>query len=213
MKLHENQRVEFKESWQDDCLKTVAAFANTDGGILYQNMIDLWNQGPLPKILSVADLKKVHKSVPRNRLLAETFFKAGLIEGWGQGTLKIMEDFVAAGFPAPEFKDQFGGVSVIFHKKDIPSVNDAIVEKVGEPKDNASRTSSGKSSGKILDILREFPDMTIPMLSERLHISTRAIEKQISKLQETDRLKRIGSRKEGHWKVLTKSIRQDSNKG
>ena len=30
----ENQTVEWKESWHDGCLKTICAFANTDGGVL-----------------------------------------------------------------------------------------------------------------------------------------------------------------------------------
>lgn len=30
----ESQNVEFKESWKDECLKTLCAFANTSGGVL-----------------------------------------------------------------------------------------------------------------------------------------------------------------------------------
>jgi len=33
--MKEYQRVEFKESWRDDYLKTLCAFANTDGGVMY----------------------------------------------------------------------------------------------------------------------------------------------------------------------------------
>ena len=35
MALQETQTVEFKEEWWDEHLKTVCAFANTDGGVLY----------------------------------------------------------------------------------------------------------------------------------------------------------------------------------
>ena len=34
MILQESQKVEFKESWRDEFLKTVCAFANTNGGVL-----------------------------------------------------------------------------------------------------------------------------------------------------------------------------------
>jgi ATP-dependent DNA helicase RecG len=40
MKLQESQTVEFKESWRDEYLKTVCAFANTDGGVLYIGVND-----------------------------------------------------------------------------------------------------------------------------------------------------------------------------
>jgi len=39
MVFQESQTVEFKESWKDEYLKTVCAFANTDGGVLY-----IWNK-------------------------------------------------------------------------------------------------------------------------------------------------------------------------
>ncbi len=32
--MRENHAVEFKESWRDDYLKTLCAFANTDGGVV-----------------------------------------------------------------------------------------------------------------------------------------------------------------------------------
>lgn len=35
MEKVENHNIEFKKSWHDEYLKTVAAFANTDGGIIY----------------------------------------------------------------------------------------------------------------------------------------------------------------------------------
>ncbi len=38
--MRENQRVEFKESWRDEYLKTLCAFANTEGGLMYIGMSD-----------------------------------------------------------------------------------------------------------------------------------------------------------------------------
>jgi ATP-dependent DNA helicase RecG len=40
MEIQESQTVEFKESWRDEYLKTVCAFANTDGGVLYIGVND-----------------------------------------------------------------------------------------------------------------------------------------------------------------------------
>lgn len=69
--------------------------------------------------------------------------------------------------------------------------------------------SSGKSSGlslgkthvRILERLTENPQMTIPELAELLGLSTRAVEKQVSRLQSESRLRRIGPAKGGHWEV------------
>jgi ATP-dependent DNA helicase RecG len=40
MTLQESQTIEFKETWKDEYLKTVCAFANTDGGVLYIGIND-----------------------------------------------------------------------------------------------------------------------------------------------------------------------------
>ncbi|MEW6620374.1 MAG: ATP-binding protein [bacterium] len=75
-----------------------------------------WNVGTLPKEIKIDELKKSHSSYPRNELLADVFFKAGLIEAWGRGTIKITDECKKAGLPEPEFKEEFGGFLVYFYK-------------------------------------------------------------------------------------------------
>jgi len=83
---------------------------------IYQDKIILWNVGELSSKLKVEELKKNHSSYPRNEILADVFFKAGLIEAWGRGTIKIIDECKKAGLPEPEFKEEFGGLSVYFYK-------------------------------------------------------------------------------------------------
>ena len=45
--------------------------------------------------------------------------------------------------------------------------------------------------------------MTISKLAEALAVTTRAIEKQLAKLQEQGRLRRVGPARGGHWEVLS----------
>lgn len=83
---------------------------------IYPDKLVLWNEGKLPKEIKIEDLKKSHSSKPRNELLADVFFKAGLIEAWGRGTIKITDECKKAGLPEPEFKEEFSGFSVYFYK-------------------------------------------------------------------------------------------------
>jgi predicted HTH transcriptional regulator len=69
-------------------------------------------------------------------------------------------------------------------------------------KEKSSGKSSGKSSTEILELLRKTSSLTIPELSKKLNISTRAVEKQIRALKMSGKLKRMGSRKEGRWEVV-----------
>jgi len=61
-------------------------------------------------------LKTNHLSKPRNRLLAKIFYNAGLIEAWGRGTIKIVENCIEQGLPEPDFIEEYGVMEVIFYK-------------------------------------------------------------------------------------------------
>ena len=60
---------------------------------------------------------------------------------------------------------------------------------------------SVKSSVKILNLIKEDDHITIPEIAQRIELSTRAVEKQIAKLKEQNKLKRIGPDKGGHWEI------------
>ena len=47
---------------------------------LYNDNFSVWNDGGLPEGISEEDLKKIHRSKPRNPLLAYVCFKAGYID-------------------------------------------------------------------------------------------------------------------------------------
>lgn len=83
---------------------------------VYDDKLILWNPGTLPEELSIDELKKKHASYPRNKNIADIFFKAGYIETWGRGTNKIVEACKAAGLPEPEFVEHAGGIQIIFLK-------------------------------------------------------------------------------------------------
>lgn len=81
---------------------------------VFDDRLEIISSGLLPPGITVADLKKDHVSHPRNPLIAEVFFRRGLIERWGRGTQKIVELCRTAGQPEPEFEEQAGNVVVRF---------------------------------------------------------------------------------------------------
>lgn len=58
MRRQENQNVEFKGQWRDDILKTVCAFANTSGGVVYVGIDDSG------KSVAVKEIKKLLENIP-----------------------------------------------------------------------------------------------------------------------------------------------------
>lgn len=136
----------------------------------------------------------------RNRTLHQLFLQLGLGERAGSGLPKIRHAWESQGY------------SVTLSDSSEPYDQSVLeVTKVLENKPSLgfakrSEKSSGKSSEKtdvlILERLAEGPGMTISELAEQLELSTRAIEKQLRKLQESGRLRRVGPAKGGHWDVL-----------
>ena len=96
-------------------------YASPGGAIslaIYDDRLEIWNEGTLPVGLTVADLKRDHLSHPPNPLIADAFFHRGLVERWGRGTQLIVELCVRAGHPEPEFIEQAGSVGVRFVPSD-----------------------------------------------------------------------------------------------
>lgn len=81
---------------------------------IFDDRLEIVSAGGLPFGLTPDDLKKPHSSRPWNPLIADVFYRRGIIEQWGRGTLKIAELVEKAGLPEPEFEDRNGEVVVRF---------------------------------------------------------------------------------------------------
>ena len=157
---------------------------------VYDNRITFWNAGQLPETWTVADLLKEHPSIPFNPDIATVFFRAGLIEAWGRGTLKIIRECDDAGLLAPVFSYDQSGFRIEFRKA------------AGETSGKTSGKMSGKTSGKILALVKVDGYITIPELSQKIGVTERTIERNLQKLQQDNLLKRVGGAKGGHWEVV-----------
>jgi predicted HTH transcriptional regulator len=78
---------------------------------------------------------------------------------------------------------------------------DVILQSI-ESSVKVSVKSSVNTGEKILQLLRENPSLTLREVSEKLGLTQRAVEKQIVKLKNKNRLQRVGSARKGHWKIM-----------
>lgn len=76
---------------------------------LYDDQFSVWNDGGLPDGITESDLRKTHRSKPRNPLIADVCFKGGYIDLWGRGTIKILESCKESDLPEPVLKEEQGG--------------------------------------------------------------------------------------------------------
>ena len=95
---------------------------------VYDEKLMIWNYGQLPEDWTVENLMQKHSSIPYNPDIANAFFRAGLVESWGRGTIKILEQCKEYGLPKPEFENDGKDFWVIF-RKDI--YNEISLKKLG----------------------------------------------------------------------------------
>lgn len=174
-----------------------AKFVIERNGLFTENANKPHGHGPIdPRLFS---------PFPKNPVIARVFKEIGLADELGSGVRRLFKYCKAYCGHDPELIED-----------DIFRLVLAVAEDAERPLEDAGRTSgktsgkmsgktgraSGKTSGKILTAMRLAPEVTIPELANRIGMTERSIERNISKLQADGRLRRIGPAKGGHWEVL-----------
>ncbi|MCO5268589.1 MAG: putative DNA binding domain-containing protein [Brumimicrobium sp.] len=147
---------------------------------VYDDKINIWNDGGLPTGISLESLKRPHSSNPRNPIIAGVCFKGGLIDAWGSGTVKIIETCLQAELPEPEFVEQDGGFLVTLFKNNLTDeqllrlgLNDRQIKAVGYVKEK------GKITNKEYQTLNSISERTASRELSQL------ADKQVLKSSET----------------------------
>ncbi len=81
------------------------------------------------------------------------------------------------------------------------SSHKTVEKTVEKSSQNGSQNGSQKNSQKILELIKQNKQITIEELSNILGITDRAVKKNIAKLKQQGKLKRIGPDKGGYWEV------------
>ena len=105
-----------------------------------------------------------------------------LAENAGFGFDKIEENWKAYNSTVPDYQIEFDSVVVDFKME--------------------AKETSGKTSGKIIELIKNNMNISIPEMAETIGISERSIERNIESLKKKGLLKRIGPAKGGHWQVI-----------
>lgn len=54
---------------------------------------------------------------------------------------------------------------------------------------------------KVIELAAATPEMTMAVMAERLNVAKRTVEREIKKLRESGRIKRVGGKRYGHWHI------------
>jgi ATP-dependent DNA helicase RecG len=168
---------------------------------VYDDKLSIWNEGGLPFGLTLEELKGEHNSRPRNPKIAEACFKAGYIDTWGRGTLKIINACKEAGLTEPMLEEINGGIAITLFKKADGSHSETIRKPFGNNSE-VIRKQFGKEIAHAFEVITKHPDYSAEQIASEISKTARTVEKYIAKLKAAGFLKRQGAKLGGYWEII-----------
>lgn len=146
---------------------------------IYDDRLEVWNNGQLPTQLKIEDLKKPHQSFPRNEIIATAFYLRGWVESWGTGTTRMNGFCQNNGTPEPQFSEYSSGFSVTFPFKE------RLYTSTQKPVHNKLEALSPRQK-RILEILTAGKKMATADIARQLKkpLTQRSLQIDLRKLKE-----------------------------
>ena len=150
---------------------------------IYEDNIWFFNPGGLFGGMTLEDLKKPHPSATRNPLIADVFFRAGLVEVFGSGIGRILNSLKDNGLPEAEFKEEFGGFSVYLMRV---ACMEETLKGLGLNKDQII----------VMNYLKEHESITMSEFkSVSPDVNERTLRRYLSDLVDKDLIRPLGDKK------------------
>lgn len=185
--MQETQHIEWKETWRDEFLRWICGFANAEGGTLHIGRND---RGV---VVGVADAKKLLVDIPNQvRDILGIVVPVNLHEEAGLAWLEIE----VPAYPSPI--SYRGHYLELLETGKTRTPEETPVKTLGK----ALGKTLGKTPRQILELLQNDPTLTVSALAKLIGKSESAVNRAIRTCQSNGHLKRVGSRKSGHWEVL-----------
>ena len=108
------------------------------------------------------------------------------IERWGSGLRRIYDECKQAGV-------KVGFLSVFYRGGFVPDAKAGTAQKTIQ-----------KTTQKIMELIKQNPELTRRELAEKIGISDSGIKFSLNQLKKKGAIKRVGPDKGGYWKVIGK---------
>ena len=159
---------------------------------VYSDRIEILSRGRLAPKQTLAGFY-LGESVPVNRKLSDIFLQLHISERSGRGVPQITKVY---GREAFEFRENSIVVTIPFDKLDT-NVGDKVADKAGDKTRKLNPTRQ-----RIMEEIRNNPNITQPQLMAIIGIGKTAIQNNIAFLKENGYIERVGSNKNGYWRAI-----------
>lgn len=155
---------------------------------IFDDKIEFFNPGKLYDDITIEKLQSGnYSSRTRNRAIASAFKEAGIIERYGSGIQRIKDECKVHGLKEPIFEEFIHGFRVILFKEKI---------------DNGANGGITGGINELYDFIKQNEGLSAVLLSEKLNIPLRTIQRWIKQLKDEEKIVYIGSKKTGGYKKI-----------
>ena len=159
---------------------------------VYSDRIEILSRGRLAPKQTLTGFY-LGESVPVNRKLSDIFLQLHISERSGRGVPQITKVY---GREAFEFRENSIVVTIPFDKLNT-NVGDKVADKVGDKTKKLNLTRQ-----RIMEEIRNNPNITQPQLMVIIGIGKTAIQNNIAFLKKNGYIERVGSNKNGYWRAI-----------
>ena len=183
---------------------------------IYKDRVEIFNPGEFPEGFKPEDFIEGQGSIPRNPLIANTLYLSKDIEKWGSGFRRITEACQKSNTKV-KFEIRKNGFMVIFYRKTDKELLDLTGENKNDAK-NVALNDKNVAKSVALKVKEKYPELrkvyidiieviskdnyiTQEEIAGKLNKTRNSIYRNIKSLKEIGILERLGSKKNGYWKI------------
>lgn len=160
--------------------------------IVYRSSIRIYNPGPIIKNIDPMKFASgMVGSKIRNILIASTLFKCGYIDAFGTGFDRTFTLCMGDNIKYRYTNDEFGFTFVF--ERNTNFLCEKTYVKLSD--------KMNEIDGKILNLIKINKYITIPELAKEINKSEPTIYRHLEILMKNNNITRVGSRKNGYWKL------------
>lgn len=172
---------------------------------MFDDHITVESPGTLPGIVRLNNMREIHFS--RNPKIAGLLHEYEYVREFGEGIDRMYLEMKQAGLPEPEYRTEaFMVYATIKNKKFLERANLDISQVLPQETSKETSKETGKETSKetvarIIDILKQKPEISIKGIAEELELSVSGVRYHIDNLKKEGILEHTGATKKGKWVV------------
>lgn len=170
---------------------------------LFDDRLEVTSPGMLLNTVSISKMKEGYSKL-RNPAIANAFAYMKIIEKWGTGIPRILQECRAYGLPEPQLIDFEGDFRVNLYRKASTSGTTQTTQPPTQTIQTTQTTPLSEADLTILDVVYRNPELTQREIALELGWTLDRVKYYLNKLKKQAYIRRVGTSHHGHWEVLHK---------